>query len=251
MTTPVTCTFPDSDTHTVEYPSDAQLTVLAIRNKLVSLTPYDAEAIQLFSTEGEGRELTNDQEVIPPGSELQATIHDDQAERKTALCDALANKDHANCWARVIICKDKTPLLRDYLSIGGAMMRLTAVNGEFFSFIGFEKLRDKRHRFGIPDYFLLHKSELEITDKKAYSGKSLEPAWFKCTLARSRTSLRVITRRCTRRTRRTRREEERLLILKPMSIVLIVLPLSLPLSILLLSVSTSAKGATLNRKHTA
>ena len=154
MTTPVTCTFPDSDTHTVEYPSDAQLTVLAIRNKLVSLTPYDAEAIQLFSTEGEGRELTNDKEVIPPGSELQATIHDDQAERKTALRDALANKDHANCWARVIICKDKTPLLRDNLSIGGAMMRLTAVNGEFFSFIGFEKFRDKRHRFGIPDKFL-------------------------------------------------------------------------------------------------
>ena len=101
MTTPVasiTCTFPDGDIHTVEHPSDAQLAVLAIRHILGSLTLHEAEAIQLFSTEGKGRELTDDQEVISPGSELHAIVRDIQAVRKTTLHNAFAAKDHAGCW---------------------------------------------------------------------------------------------------------------------------------------------------------
>ena len=102
MTTPqalITCTFPDGTSHAVECPPDAQLAVLAIRHALGSLTSHEPDAIQLFSTEGDGRELTNEQEVVPPGAQLHALIRDLQTERKAALRTALANKDHAGCWA--------------------------------------------------------------------------------------------------------------------------------------------------------
>ena len=95
MTTPqapITCTFPDGVSHAVECPPDAQLAVLAIRHALGSLTSHEADAIQLFSTEGDGRELPNEQEVVPPGAHLHALIRDLQTERKAALHTALANK---------------------------------------------------------------------------------------------------------------------------------------------------------------
>ena len=135
---PIACTFPDGDTHKVEHPPAAQLTVLDIRQKLSTLTLYEADAIQLISMEGEGRELTDDEEVMSPGSQLQVTIRDIQAVRKTALRNAVAAKDYAGCWARVVPGKDKSPEPR--IAQVGDLMRLTAINGEFFSFISCERV---------------------------------------------------------------------------------------------------------------
>jgi hypothetical protein len=86
---PITCTFPNGDTHEVEYPPAAQLTVADIRQKLGTLTPYEAEAFRLISMEGEGRELTDDEKSVSPGSQLYVAIRDIQAERKAALRKAL------------------------------------------------------------------------------------------------------------------------------------------------------------------
>ena len=79
----ITCTFANGDTHTV-----GELAVLAILRAFGILTPHEAEAIQLFSTEGEGSELT-DEQVVPPGSQLYAITRDLQAELKTKLRTAL------------------------------------------------------------------------------------------------------------------------------------------------------------------
>ena len=180
------CTFPDGDTHKVEHSPAAQLTVLDIRQKLSTLTLYEAEAIQLISMEGEGRELTDDEEVMSPGSQLQVTIRDIQAVRKTALRNAVAAKDHAGCWALMIPSKDKSPEPR--IAEEGDVVRLTAVNGPYYSFIGFVK-RDERLHFARPDYYLLHKSEFSITWTRSgppthggtqgdLDGEDLEANWF-------------------------------------------------------------------------
>ena len=157
---PITCTFPNGDTHEVEHPPAAQLTVADIRQKLGTLTLYEAEAIQLISMEGEGRELTDDEETVSPGSQLQVTIRDIQAVRKTALRKALLDYDYAGCWALMIPSKDKSPMFR--IAEEGDVVRLTAVNGPYYSFIGFAQ-HDIGLRFKIPDYYLLHESEFSIT----------------------------------------------------------------------------------------
>ena len=110
----ITCTFPNGDT----YDTVGELAVLATRRILGTLTPHEAEAIQLFSTEGKGRELT-DEQVAPPGSQLYAITRDLQAELKTKLRAALAN---------VVPCKDEStcPLIAQE----GDVVRLTAVNGQ-------------------------------------------------------------------------------------------------------------------------
>jgi hypothetical protein len=180
---PITCTFPNGDTHKVEHPPAAQLTVLDIRQKLGSLTPHEAEAIQLFSRGGEGRELTDDEEVMSPGSQLHAIVRDIQAVRKTALRNALLAKDHAGCWARVVPCTDQS--LDPRIAPVGELMRLTAINGEYFSFISCEKsLTDGDDKF-TPDHYLLHTSEFSVWVKSGTNmsgvpleGAELEADWF-------------------------------------------------------------------------
>ena len=184
MTTPqalITCTFPDGTSHAVECPPDAQLAVLAIRHALGSLTSHEADAIQLFSTEGDGRELTNEQEVVPPGAQLHALIRDLQTERKAALRTALANKDHAGCWARMVPCPAKSPY--PLIAERGDVVRLTAVNGPYYSFIGLcRRLHDGDSEMkDTPDYYLLHESEFSILwtrNRGNLNGEDMEADWF-------------------------------------------------------------------------
>ena len=183
MTTPqapITCTFPDGVSHAVECPPDAQLAVLAIRHALGPLTSHEAYAIQLFSTEGDGRELTNEQEVVPPGAQLHALIRDLQTERKAALRTALANKDHAGCWARMVPCQAKSPY--PLIAKEGDVVRLTAVNGPYYSSIGLcRRLHDDGEMKHTLDYYLLHESEFCILwtrDRGTLYGEQMEAGWF-------------------------------------------------------------------------
>jgi hypothetical protein len=176
---PITCTFPNGDTHEVEYPPAAQLTVADIRQKLGTLTPYEAEAFRLISMEGEGRELTDAEKTVSPGSQLYVAIRDIQAERKAALRKALLAKDHAGCWARIVPSEDKSPYAM--VAREGDVMRLTAVNGPYYSFIGFCKRWDGTHRSDTPDYYLLHESEFSVTWTRSgprLKGEDLESDWF-------------------------------------------------------------------------
>ena len=176
---PITCTFPNGDTHEVEHPPAAQLTVADIRQKLGTLTPYEAEAFRLISMEGEGRELTDDEKTVSPGSQLYVAIRDIQAERKAALRKALLAKDHAGCWARVVPCETKSPY--PLIAKEGDVVRLTAVNGPYYSFIGLCKRYDDSHRFDNPDYYLLHESEFSVTWTRSgptLEGEDMESDWF-------------------------------------------------------------------------
>ena len=176
---PISCTFPNGDTHEVELPPAAQLTVLDICQKLSTLTPYEADAIQLISMEGEGRELIDDEEAVSPGSQLLVTIRDIQAVRKTALRNALAAKDYAGCWALMVPCEAKSPY--PLIAKEGDVVRLTAVNGPYYSFIGLCKRWDDSCRTDTPDYYLLHESEFSVTWTRSgptLEGEDMESDWF-------------------------------------------------------------------------
>ena len=82
--------------------------------------------------------------------------------------------------------KDKSPEPR--IAEEGDVVRLTAVNGPYYSFIGFVK-RDDRLYFHRPDYYLLHESEFFITWTRSgpptgggacgeLDGEDLEANWF-------------------------------------------------------------------------
>ena len=103
-----------------------------------------------------------------------------QAKLKNKLRIALAEKYYPDCWTRVIPCREKAPTA--YVAQNGLTMRLTAVNGRFYSFIGMERVAsDKhpdKHPFGVPDYYLLHESEFSVTTKDHWNNQDLEAGWF-------------------------------------------------------------------------
>ena len=146
----ITCTFPDGKSHTIDH---ADHTVIAIRRILATLTPYEPAAIQLYSTEGEGRELTVDDEIVPPGSELQAMGHDLQFERKTQLRTALTEYDGAGCWCKIAVCEDRAQEFED--STKGNLLRLVQTNGDFFAFVS----EGVHHQTLRPSFYLLHKDQ--------------------------------------------------------------------------------------------
>jgi hypothetical protein len=134
--------------------------------------------------EGEGRELTDDEKTVSPGSQLYVAIRDIQAERKTALRNALLAKDYAGCWARVVPGKDQSPNSR--IAEVGDLMRLTAINGEFFSFVSCERSLKGGDDKLTPNHYLLHTSEFIVVWVKSgtnmmgvsLEGAELEAGWF-------------------------------------------------------------------------
>ena len=99
-----------------------------------------------------------------------------QAKLKTKLRNALAEKYYPDCWTRVIPCKDKAPSA--CVAQNGRTMRLTAVNGSFYSFIGLKRVESDKHPFGVPDYYLLHESEFSVTTKDHWNREDLESGWY-------------------------------------------------------------------------
>jgi hypothetical protein len=130
----LTCTFQDGDFHTIEL--DVALTevsVADVRKILAGRTVHEAEAIQLFSTDGEGRELTDDTETVAPGSQLQAIARDLQFELKSKLRQALAEKDHAGCWCWAVVCNELAMEKRHATS--GDLMKLVQINKQHYAFL--------------------------------------------------------------------------------------------------------------------
>ena len=148
----VTCTFQDGETHTVELDIWTEVCAADIRQVLALKTVHEAEAIQLFSTDGEGRELSDDSEIVPAGSELQVIVRDLQSERKAQLRDALARvADDAGRWCWVIVCEEQAHLT--YHATRGDFLKLVQVNDKYYAF---------HTRIVRPYCYLLHENQFIV-----------------------------------------------------------------------------------------
>ena len=141
------------------------ISVADIRRVLAARTVHESEAIQLFSTDGEGRELTDDTEIVAAGSQLQAIARDLQYELKSKLRQALANKDHAGCWCWAVVCNELAMETRHATT--GDLMKLVQVNKQHYAFLTRE--------LSVPgvgrQIYLLHEHEFVL--KWVKKGKSL------------------------------------------------------------------------------
>jgi hypothetical protein len=148
----ITCTFPDGKSHTIDHTTNHSAD--SIRRALATLTPYEPEAIQLFTTEGAGRELTADNNIVPPGSELHAVGHDLQFERKAQLQNALANGDGAGYWCTIMVCREQAHRPED--STVGALLRLARTNADLFAFVS------EDYTVQLKGTYLLHKDQFRV-----------------------------------------------------------------------------------------
>ena len=108
-----------------------------------------------------------------------------QATAREMWRTALANNDHAGCWARVVPCQTKPPY--PFITPGDicpSFVRLTAVNGSYYSFIGFFKGLHGVGGMKAPEYYLLHESDFTIvwvregqSVETAVHGNDLERDW--------------------------------------------------------------------------
>ena len=134
---PIMCTFQDGDTHPIQLdPSNVawiEVSVDDVRKILAARTVHQAEAIQLFSTDGDGRELSDDSEIVPAGSQLQVIVRDLQYELKSKLREALARNDHAGCWCWAVVCKELA--METSHGTTGDLLKLVQVNNNYYAFL--------------------------------------------------------------------------------------------------------------------
>ena len=79
----------------------------------------------------------------------------------------------------MVPCEAKSPY--PLFAQEGDVVRLTAVNGPYYSFIGLLTRYDGSHRFDTPDYYLLHESEFSVTWTRSgptLEGEDMESDWF-------------------------------------------------------------------------